>query len=311
MKLRSKMPELKEVFSGVLVKALNLTEAEVSSLYSEDGNPKDDALDSILAKHAEGVKKVREANKAASDQAFARGVREKGEEFEKLLKEAGVEVGDAKGADAVQKLKDHIAAQAKPSDLDDDKVKNSAYFRKREQELLELVKSKDAEHKKAMTDRDAKEQRERTIAEARKERDDLVKTLKPILPEDPEKQRRLLSVIDRAIEDHSYETEGETVYVIDKEGKRKETNNGVPVTRKQFLEAEIRATYDLPVSDPKGTAGDPTKGTTKSVLALHKPATRVEYAKQVNAITEDSSLSAKEKGEKLQELKTLAGDVAA
>lgn len=305
------MPELKEVLSGVLVKALNLTEAEVSSLYSDDGNPKDDALDVVLSKHAETVKKAREASKTASEQAFGRAMREKGEEWEKLLKEAGVDIGDAKGVDAVQKLKDHIASVAKPSDLDEDKVKRSPVFLKREQELTAQLAAKEKEHKQAMADRDAKEQRERTIAEARKERDDLVKTLKPILPEDPEKQRRLLSIIDRAIEDHSYETEGDMVYVIDKDGKRKETPNAVPVTRKQFLEAEIRATYDLPVSDPKGAAGDITKGTTKGVLALQKPANREEYAKQLGRINDDSSLSAKDKVAKVEELKALAGEVAA
>lgn len=304
------MPDIKEVFSGVLVKALNMTEAEVSSLFTEDGI-QDTAEDTILARHADMVKKGREAGKTASDQAFARGVREKGEEFERMLKDAGVEVGDAKGAEAVQKLKDHIEAKAKPSDLDDDKVKNSPLFRKREKELLEAIATKEAEHKKAMTDRDAKEQRERTIAEARKDRDDLVKTLKPILPEDPEKQRRLLSVIDAAIESHSYEAEGETTYVIDKEGKRLETPNGVPITRKQFLEAEIRATYDLPVSEAKGTAGDITKGTEKKgALALKKPATRDELGKQIYAISEDATMSAADKAAAVQQLKDMAPELA-
>lgn len=305
------MPELKDVLSGVLVKALNLTEAEVSSLYNEEGIPKDDALDTILLKHADVVKKAREAAKTASDQAFARGVREKGEETERMLKDAGVDIGDAKGADAVQKLKDHIASVAKPSDLDEDKVKRSPVFLKREQELTAQLAAKEKEHKQAMADRDAKETRERTIAEARRERDELVKALKPILPEDPEKQRRLLSVIDRAIEDHSYEADGEVVYVVDKDGKRKETPNGLPITRKQFLEAEIKATYDLPVSDPKGAAGDITKGTEKGALALTKPATREDYGKQVYKINEDKGLSAKQKAEALEQLKTLAGEVAA
>ena len=295
----------------MLVQSHNWTDAEVSSLFNEDGSIKDDAEKTILSRHAEAVQKRNKDAKASYDAAFIRGVKEKGADWEKALKDAGVDIGDATGVDVVQKLKDHIAAVAKPSDLDEDKVKRSPVFLKREQELTAQLTAKEKEHKQAMADRDAKEQRDRTIAEARKERDDLVKALKPILPEDPEKQRRLLSVIDRAIEDHSYEAEGEVTYVIDKEGKRKETPNGVPVTRKQFLEAEIRATYDLPVSENKGAAGDITKGTVKGAEALRKPANREEYGKQVFAINEDKTLSAKDKVERLEQLKTIAGEVAA
>jgi len=346
LKHRNKMPELKEVFSGLLVKGYNMTEAEVSSLFSEDGNPKDDAIETILSRQATSLQKMRDKAKEERDQAFARGVREKAEEVEKALKDAGVEIGDAKGADAVKKLIEHIEARTKPSDLDDDKVKNSAFFRKREKELLDQISAKETEFKKAWSDRDAKvknsaffrkrekelldqisaketefkkawsdrdakEQRERDLSSVKGKRDDLVKTMKPILPEDPEKARRQLSVIDHAIDAHTYEKEGDTWYVINKEGKRLETSNGLPMTVEQFLEAEIKATYELPVSDKKGAAGDITKGTeNKGAIKLQKPANRQALAAQIHEISENTTLSSKEKVEMVNQLKEMAQDLA-
>lgn len=311
LKHRNKMPELKEVFSGLLVKGYNMTEAEVSSLFSEDGNPKDDAIETILSRQATSLQKMRDKAKEERDQAFARGVREKAEEVEKALKDAGVEIGDAKGADAVKKLIEHIEARTKPSDLDDDKVKNSAFFRKREKELLDQISAKETEFKKAWSDRDAKEQRERDLSSVKGKRDDLVKTMKPILPEDPEKARRQLSVIDHAIDAHTYEKEGDTWYVINKEGKRLETSNGLPMTVEQFLEAEIKATYELPVSDKKGAAGDITKGTeNKGAIKLQKPANRQALAAQIHEISENTALSSKEKVEMVNQLKEMAQDLA-
>lgn len=305
------MAEIKDVLQGVLVKALNFTEAEVSSLYDEEGNPKDDAQDIVLGRHADQVKKAKDAAKSDREGSHSRGMREKGEEWERNLKDAGVELGDAKGADAVQKLKDHIEAQTKPSDLDDDKVKNSALYRKMEKDYETKLKTMAEDHGKVLSDRDAKEQRDRTLSTVKGMKDDLVKTLKPILPEDPEKARRQLSLLDNSIEAHTYEKEGEDWYVLDKDGKRLETPNGAPIMAKQFLEAEIKATYELPKSSDKGSAGDPSRGAAnKGGVKLHKPANRDDLAKQLYEITEDPDLSPTEKAEKSAELRELAKDVA-
>lgn len=301
------MPELNEVFKGVLGKALNLPETEVSSLFTEDGQLKDDAETVILGHHAKIVQAQRDKEKSARDEQYKRGLREKGTEFEKLLKEAGVDIGDAIGADAVQRLKDHIAAAAKPSDLDDDKVKNSKLFRQREKELLDQLGAKELEHKQYITDRDAKEQRERALSVVRGKVDDQIKVLKPVnLSEDPEKAKRQLLPIRAMVEAHTYQTEGDVTYVIAEDGKRVETANGHPVTVEQFIEGAIKATYDMPVSTDKGSAGDPTKGTEKGKrFALKKPANREELGRMRYEI-QQSGLPYEERKKLREELDKLA-----
>ena len=305
------MAEPKDVLQGVLVKALNLTEAEVSSLYTEDGGIKDDAQDTILARHAEAVKKQREAAKAEREAQFARGAREKGEEWEKTLKAVGVDLGDAKGEEAVQKLKDHIAAQVKPSDLDDDKVKASALFRKREKELLDQVALKEKEHNEYITKRDAEEQRKSTLNTAKQKARTVLDGMRPNLSENPEKAARQLRLLEMEVEAMHYDIEGDDIFVKDAEGKRVETAAGHPMKFDDFVKSKAELYYDFAVSEPKGSMGDPTRGTvTKSAVKLQKPASRKAYADKLNEISNDPSLKPEEKAALATELKELASDLA-
>ncbi|MCB0764837.1 MAG: hypothetical protein KDB84_09040 [Flavobacteriales bacterium] len=302
--------ELKDVFQGVLVKALSLTEAEVSSLTNEDGNLKDDALDVILSKHAEQVQKTREKAKADREEQYKRGLREKGTEYEKLLKEAGVDVGDAKGEEAVQKLKDHIESLAKPSDLDDDKVKNSPLFRSREKELLAQLKAKDEEHTKAWSERDAKEQRERTLSHVKAQAKSILDEMKPVLSEDPKKAANQLKLLELEIENHQYELDGDDVLIKDAKGERVENANGVPMSLSDFVKTTAEQYYDFQVSDKKGTAGDPTRGTLKKdAVKLQKPTTRAGYAEQLAKIEADPTLTHEQRAAMSAELMEIGKDL--
>ena len=284
------MAELKDVLNGVLVKALSFTDQEVAALYEAE-DLKEGSLDVILQKRSEVVQAEKAKVAKDREEQRMRGKKEGAKKWEDFLKNEGVELGDMTGEspEAFAKVQEHLASLKVPAtgpELDDAKVKAHPLYVKLERESNGKVTAKEQEWEKKWTERDAKEQRDRTIAEAVRERDDLVKAIQPILPEDPEKARRLMKVIDMDIESHTYETDGESVYVIDKEGKRVETSTGIPVTRKQFLENAIRSTFDVPVSDKKGSLGNPLNGTlNKGTVKLQKPANRDELAKQRHAIT--------------------------
>lgn len=304
------MPELKEVFNGVLVKALGFTEQEVSSLFSEDGVPKDDAEATILERQTKAVQAARDKAKSDRDEQYNRGLREKGQQFERWMKDAGVEIGDAKGEEAVQRLKDAIEAAKKPSDLDDDKVKNSALFRKREKELMDAIAAKEAEHKQAWADRDAKDQRERTLSDAKGRAKIILDELKPVLPEDPKKAANQLGFLMQMIETFDYEIDGDDILIKDKEGKRLETSVGHPVKFTDFVKEKAEGFFDFQVSEKKGSAGDVSKGTAKGGLKLEKPANRDQYSSKLNDILNDQTLPHDEKMKMAAELKELAKDIA-
>jgi hypothetical protein len=300
--------ELKEAFQGVLVKALNLPEAEVSSLFSEDGVLKDDALEVVLNKNSESVLKARDKAKADREEQYKRGLREKGTEYEKLLKDAGVEIGDEKGSEAVQKLKDHIAAQAKPSDLKDDAVKNSELYRKMEKQFQSQLTEKEQAHAKYIAERDAKEQREKTLTDVRKRVTGAITALKPILPEDPKKAANQLRSVLSSIEEYGFEPDGDDYFILDKEGQRVEGPNGHPLKLDDFAKSKAEDFFDFQVSDKKSAAGDFTKGTVKPIK-LQKPATRAAYAEKLAEISDDKTIPATDKVKMLGELKELAKDL--
>jgi len=307
------MMDQKDFIAGVLGMALNMPETEVSSLFSEDGNPKDDALDTIKSKYGERVKA--EKDKAASDrqEQYRRGLKEKGLEWEKSLKEAGIEIGDAVGAEAVAKLKEHIdtaiSAVAKPGDLDDEKIKASKLYRELERNLEKTVQAKEAEFKQAWADRDAKEQRERVLATVRDKAKGVLDELKPNLPEDPKKAANQLKFLYADLEAFTYEVEGDELLIKDKEGKRLENELGHPVKFSDLVKSKSEEYFDFQASDKKGAAGDLTKGV-KTTVKLQRPATRQELGQQIYKINEDKTLKAEDKLKLIDELKTLNPELA-
>jgi len=303
----------KDFIAGVLGMALNMPETEVSSLFSEDGNPKDDALDTIKIKYGERVKA--EKDKAASDrqEQYRRGLKEKGLEWEKSLREAGIEIGDAVGAEAVAKLKEHIdtaiSAVAKPGELDDEKIKVSKLYRELERNLEKTVQAKEAEFKQAWADRDAKEQHERVLATVRDKAKGVLDELKPNLPEDPKKAANQLKFLYADLEAFTYEVEGDELLIKDKEGKRLENELGHPVKFSDLVKSKSEEYFDFQASDKKGAAGDLTKGV-KTTVKLQRPATRQELGQQIYKINEDKTLKAEDKLKLIDELKTLNPELA-
>jgi hypothetical protein len=304
------MPELKEVLSGVMVKALGFTDAEVSSLITDDG-VSDEALTTILDRHASGIAKLKDQAKKDRDAAFARGTREKGEEWEKLVESAGVKLDGATGPDAVKKLTEHIEAVKVIPELEEDKVKAHPAYRKLEKEIETKAKEVETVWSKKWQDRDAEEQRNRTLQQVKKLGHGFLAELKPNLPEDPKKAANQLSVFERELEGYNYVIEDDDVVILDKEGKRVEGPNGHPVKLAELSKQIAEKYYDFAVVDPKGSAGDPGKGAKTGGGKLQKPANRAAYAKQLAEIQDNPALSVTEKVAMGAELKALAADLTA
>lgn len=300
--------ELKDAFEGVLAKALNLPVAEISSLYNEEGVLNDDAVDVILNKQTESVQKARDKAKVERDEQYKRGQREKGTEYEKLLKDAGVELGDAKGADAVEILTKHIESKAVPSDLKEDQVKNSELYRKMEKTFQAQLTEKEKLHTDYIAQRDTKEQRDNTLMDVRSKAKGILDSLKPNLPTDPTKAANQVRFLMSDIEGYSFERDEDDYIILDKDGTRVEGLNGHPLKFNDFVKSKAEAIFDFQVSDPKSAAGDVTKGTAKGIK-LQKPASRQAYAEQLQTISEDRTMNAAEKLELVSGLKELAKDL--
>ena len=301
------MPTEKEALSGLLVKG-GFTQAEVSSLYNEDGSLKDDFETVVNSKH-DAQRREREAkSKAEREAQFKRGWKESSETFDKVFEEIGVDVKDVPADERASKVKEHFQGLHKPSDLDDDKVKNSKLYREAEKAWAKQLADKEAAHKQAWTDRDAKEQRERTVSTVKKLTYERAKNLKAVLPEDDTLAQNQLRLLDLEIDTLDFELseDGSKVeYINGKDGKRLELSTGAPMSFDAWSEGVVKKYFPLAASEKKGSAGDITKGSkTTAVVALRKPASREEYAKMLIEIDEKVT-DEKERFQMKDELKAM------
>jgi len=213
----------------------------------------------------------------------------------------------------VQKLRDHIAEQTKPSDLDDDKVKTSKAYRDAEKAAALALSNKDKEWAAKLSEKDTEYQRERTLATVKARAEELKSVIKPVLPDNPEMAKRQLRLLDMDILAVSYDPDADgTILLKGKDGNRLEKANGQPMTLDEYLEEAIRSNFPVQVSDPKGSVGDPTKGTIpqKGAVKLDKPANRKAYADKLYEINNDTNLKPEEKVQMAESLKELSKDLA-
>ena len=305
--------EPKELLSRVLVKALNLTEAEVSALYDADGNLKDDVQDVVDSKHNDVVVKAKALAKQDRDAAFARGIKEKAKEMTAMLTDSGIEVGEAEGEELALKIKEQIEAKAKPSNLADDEVKSHPLYLKVEKDGNAKVLAKDKEWTEKWNARDTQDQRNSTLSKVKQRAEELKSVLKPVLPEDEKLAKSQLRLLDLDINAVEYETEDDgSILIKGKDGKRLEKANGHPMSIDEYLEEAIRNNFPIQVSDPRTAVGDPTKGTIppKGASVLVKPASRKAYADKLYEINNDTNLKPEEKVQMAESLKELSKDLA-
>lgn len=308
------MPDIKETFIGVLVDALGYTTEEATALIDADGNPIEGAKDSILDRNKQAVAKVKQTHAEAVKKAKDAGLGEKGKWWESRLKGLGFELGDATGEDALEKIKDHLATIAsKPQDdkfSDEEAFKKSKFFREYEKKRDADAAAQKAEFESKWSERDAKEQRDRTLIAVKDKAKTILDGLKPVLSSDPERARNQLGFFFSELEKNGYDIDGDSIYIMDAEGKRVETDQGKAKRFDDYVKETAAKLYDFQVSDQKSSAGNVAKDAKAGNGAVAKPANRKEYEAQMAKLADDFTLKAEEKAAKMQELKAMEATLA-
>lgn len=308
------MPDLKETFIGVLVDTLGFTTEEATALIDADGNPIEGAKESILDRNKQAVAKVKQTHAEAVKKAKDAGLGEKGKWYESRLKGLGIELGDATGDEAIEKVKDHmIQLAAKPADgkaLDEEGYKNSKFHRDYEKKRDAEVAAQKAEFEGKWTERDAKEQRERTLMTVKDKAKTILDGLKPVLSSDPDRARNQLGFFYSELEKNGYDIDGDSIYVMDAEGKRVETDQGKAKRFDDYVKETAAKLYDFQVSDQKTNAGNVAKDTKQGGGAVVKPANRKEYTAQMQQLADDHTMKPEEKAARFQELKAYEAQLA-
>ena len=286
----------KDFAIGVLVDTLNFTTEEASALFDADGNAVDDALDAAKTKRASQVDADKAARKKVAEDQKNAGMRQKGEWYEKQIKAIGIDLGDATGEEAIEKIKAHletVGTQSKGVDpKDEQSIRNSKVFRDEQLAMAkkhaELVKEYEAKLTGVQTDF----QRKETLRAVRDDIKATIKELNAVLPEDPKLLEKQMRLVDLDLEGVQFERDGDTWILKDKEGNVIENAQGHAIKYQDFLKDTVRNNYPIAASGQKTSAGDITKGsktTGGGIKALNKPANDDEYAAQMHKIRTETT----------------------
>lgn len=261
--------EEQKILNDSLSKLFKIEPETLASLYNEAGELVD--LSEILKLDADRIKKY----KAESDSQFKRGIKEKAEEIENALHEKYELDSELKGVDlidhlVVKKIEEAKAAGTKDVTKHPDFIKLQVSVEKqlkdRDKEWEAKIEVKDKEYNKATL---FEKVRNRALAN--------LESRKPILSEDPRKAQKWKDTYLNELRQGNYMEDGDTIIVLDKEGKPLQTDHGKPVSFDDFEKDIADQYFEYPVSEPRNSPGnksDPKKVAANGFLA---PKTKDEY----------------------------------
>lgn len=323
------MEEIKKFLTTYLSKLHGMDEAAVTELvFDQDGNAKPDALNILMAKEADRVKKLK--GKAPDPKALEDALKA---ERNKVLTEAiehvkGILPDYSSEKEGLEFFDDLASIQKAPAskEITEDDVKKSKVYRDMLAQKGDELKRKDLEWKTKYDQRDLEIKKAQTKeiidSEALKE----FRALNPVLPEDQakaERQIKRLLLDELSADGFDYEvetsTDGKKKITILKDGKPLEDSLGHIVEFNAHIKKIAEGGFLFAASDPKGAGGDPSKGAggagagggqgekSKKFLGykLVKPSSDDDWIKQQEKIELDSELKPKEKAELIQSLQAL------
>jgi len=253
---------MSDILKDFAVKSLGITDEQFAEIvYSDDKvTVKETALQELLNRDAERVKTLKAASKDELTDKFNKG-HQKGlaeglGKFEQTLKEQfGVGESAAQGIDLVKEI---LVKQGQSANIDDEKVKLHPLYRK-----LEVALEKDfvakADYEKVTQDFDGYKsnvEKEKVMHVIKADGLKVLRSLKPVLPSDPQKAlNQELDFLDK-LGAFEYELQIDGSHIIKVDGKRYENAQGHPVAFADFVKQQSDKYFEYAVQDQRGNAGN-------------------------------------------------------
>lgn len=324
------MEEIKKLLISFLSKLHGMDEAAVTDLvFDQDGNAKPDALNVLMTKETDRVKKLKgktpdpkvlaDALKAERDKTIS----EITDHVKAILPDYSSEKEGLEFFDDLANIQKVPASK----EITDDDVKRSKVYRDMLAQKGDELKRKNLEWETKYNQRDSEIKKAQTLEVIHSEALKEFKALNPVLPEDQakaERQIKKLFLDELTADGLDYQveksTDGKTRIIILKDGKPYEDELGHLVEFKSHIHKIAEGGFLFAASDPKGAGGDPSKtpggqgsggagadAKSKKFLSykLTKPSSDDDWMKRQAEIELDSELKPKEKAELIQNLQNL------
>ncbi len=241
---------MNKVLMEFLSKTLSLDEAGVTSLFNEDGSPKDDSLQKFLELDKARVARLQSGK---LDEGYKKAQKEILLKHEADLKaKFGIE-SDKVGVELVEAI---VEAKApKGTELTEDAVKKSKwYLDYQEGEKKRIADAVKAE-KEAHETYKRQVERTQTISAVKKKALVLFESLNPILSEDTAKAAKQKEIFLKQFEQGNYRIENDRIILVKEDGTDLTDAHGVRVDFDSYVKETASGIYDFKQTAKKDSPG--------------------------------------------------------
>jgi hypothetical protein len=215
----------KEFLTALLGKTLNFPADKVASLFTNDDGLefKPDALQTILDLDAARVTTFKTENQTMFDKGHQKGTGEALSKREKEMKDKYGVSSDKEGLELI----DVIVTKLKGADstLEEDKVKVHPAYVAKVDELENKIKEANTTWETKYNERELGIKKENTFLAITKKADEILSTLKPILPKDVAKAAKQKEFLIRELQAYEYDMQ-DNDFIVKKDGKLHEDAHG-------------------------------------------------------------------------------------
>lgn len=237
---------MNKVLLEFLSKTLNLDEAGVTSLFNEDGSPKDDSLQKFLDLDAARVARLQ---KGKFDEGVKKAQKEVLTKHEAELKaKFGID-SDKVGVDLVSEIIENKTP--KGDGLTEDAVTKSKWYLDLKENQEKAIKEAVKKEKEAHETYKAQVERGKSLSVVKQRALTLFESYKPILSADPAKAAKQKEMFLNQFEQGNYRMDGERVIMLNTDGTDKTDAHGNRVEFDSFVKETASSLYDFQVTDPK------------------------------------------------------------
>lgn len=238
--------EEQTILNDSLSKLFKIEPETLASLYNEAGELIN--FSPVLDLDAERIKKY----KTDSDNQYKRGIKEGASKTEKEIKEKYEIDSDAVGVDLVDQLVLKKIEEATTGTKD---ITKHPDYIKLQVSIDKQLKDRDKEWEQKITLKEAEFNKQKLFEKVRDRALANLEARKPILSEDPRKAQKWKETYLNELKTGNYMEDGDTIIVLDAEGKPLQTAHGKSVTFDEYEKDIADQYFEYPKSENRSSSG--------------------------------------------------------
>lgn len=245
--------EEKTLLQGFLSKTLNLPETEFAAIFNAEGDLI--SVDSLIESDRLRIEAIRSQNETARKDQYSRGKKEALTDLEKSLRTKYAVESDKTGVELIEEIISKIAPTRGGTKLTDEEILKHPKFvealHKYEKEINDLKTT----HAGEIETLNSKFAKEKTNARVRLAVENIIETLKPILPQDPAKARKWKDTFIADVLAGEFSITDDGLIYPSEDGKPKLDAHGHSIKFDAMVRERANQYFEFPASQQRSGSG--------------------------------------------------------